>query len=93
MAYQNTWGTFTTIAQQRATANKPQLKADKKTEQKIDNEIKLLQNETDALYNNDSLSDEELKILVRPIQDKINQLIDSKYETKEEIQKRLNKSR
>lgn len=85
----NTWGTFTTIARQRAEANKPQLKVDKKTEQKINYEIKLLQEERETLYDNINLSDEELSILEKPIDEKINQLIDSMYETKEEVQKRL----
>lgn len=89
MAYSNTWGTFTAISQQRADAIKPKLKVDKKTEQKIDYEIKLLEDKRKALYENDNILDEELKELEKPLNDKINQLIDSKYETKEEVQKRL----
>lgn len=75
------------IATQRSESYKPGLKVDKKTEQKILAEIKRLTDQRTKLYENDDITDEELKILVQPIDEKINQLIDSMYYTKEEWKK------
>jgi Spy/CpxP family protein refolding chaperone len=89
MANSNLYGNYTAIAQQRADNRKPQLKVDKKTEQRINSEIKILQEQRDKIYDDLSLSDEELRESTKHINEKINQLIDSMYETKEEVQKRL----
>lgn len=86
MAYGENW-----LAMQRQMSDnrKPRLKVDKKTEQKIQSEIRQLEKESSALYENNNITDEELKELAKPIHEKINQLIDSMYETKEEVKKRL----
>jgi len=58
---------------------KAQVKVNKITEQKIQYEIKQLQDKRDSLYDNDNITDEELKILIKPINEKIESLINSMY--------------
>lgn len=77
--------------QQRSDSRKPRLIVDKKTEKRINTEIRILQNQRETLYNDDNLSDEELDRQCKEITAKIHQLIDSMYETKEQVKRRLYK--
>ncbi len=79
MAEQRTWGTFTAVAAQRSAARQPQLIVNNTEKEKITRQIKKLQGQRDNLYNNDNLSDYELLELIKPIDEKINQLINSMY--------------
>lgn len=74
---------------QRSETTKQRLKVDKKTQQQIEYQIKQLSDERIAVYENDDISDEECSKLSMEISEKINTLIDSMYETKEEVNKRL----
>jgi len=54
-------------------------KVSKKEEQRIDNEIKKLQDERAKIYDNDELTDSEVAILTREISGKIEILIESMF--------------
>lgn len=60
-------------------SKKEQIKVSKKEEQRIKSEIKQLQDYRSKCYNNDDITDEELNILEKEINKKINQLIASLY--------------
>lgn len=94
MSQQNLYGSFVRIAQQRSQQYKPRLIVDQKTEQRILSEIKRLQQQDNELYENDDLSDEaeiEIKAKSKMLCDKIKQLIDSMYETKDQVNQRVNR--
>jgi len=55
------------------------IKVNKQAEQKIRLEIKKLQDQRTEYYNDDNINDEELSILEKGINEKINQLIESMY--------------
>ncbi len=89
----STGSNFIRISNQRADRYKKQLIVDAKTEQKIQGEIKALQKQSDELYKanlDDKISDIECDTKNKIINDKINQLIDSMYETWDDVRKRLN---
>jgi glutathionyl-hydroquinone reductase len=77
---------------QKSEGMKPRLIVDKETEKSINAEVKRLQNDLGLLYNDDSISDEDLDIISKEYQNKINNLIDSMYETKHQaVQRYLGK--
>lgn len=80
---------FMRLHAQRSEASKPKLIVNKKEEQRINAEIRKLQNEDSELYNDDFLSDEDLRIKSAEYRIKIHQLIDSMYESKEQVKNRL----
>jgi hypothetical protein len=76
---------------QRQDAMRPRLIVDKKTEQKINAEIRQLQNERTLVYENLDITDEECDQKGRELDQKINGLINSMYETKEQAMARFYK--
>jgi hypothetical protein len=80
---------FIRISSSISDRRKQRLIVNKHMQQKIESEIKKLQAQRDALYDDDNLSDDELKMQEYPIQEKINLLIDSMFETKDEAKKRF----
>lgn len=71
---------FTRIWAARQDARRDKLITDADALRAIDREISRLQNEREALYLDDGLTDDELKMLVNPIDAQISKLIDSKYQ-------------
>lgn len=79
------------MQRQQSDARKPRLNVNRETEKQVDAKIRELQSKRDSLYANTTISDEELSTLEKPINDEIEKLINSKYETQVEINRRLSR--
>lgn len=75
----------------RSAQEKGRLIVDKKTEQKIRAQIENIAKQRDDLYSDKyfHLEDEEISAMAAPLTAEINWLIESMYETKQQINQRL----
>ena len=88
MQYGSNW---LSMQSQISDSRKQKLIVSAKAEKEIQAKIRTLQNDRDALYNDYDMSDAEIADREKPINDAINKLIDSMYETPAQAKKRCSR--